>query len=61
MGDNIINLLVPTDVGSPCCGQHTVKLLPLGGDFSICRTAQSIRLGVLSTILEEELKVLDFV
>lgn len=42
------------------CGQHIVKL-PLGGDFSICRTVQSLRLGVLSTVFEEELKVLDFI
>ena len=41
-------------------GQHAVNFLHLRG-FSVCKTAQRIKLRTLSIALEEELKVLDFV
>ena len=40
---------------------HIQSAFSTGKGFGICRTAQSIWLRILSVVLEEELKVLDFV
>ena len=37
------------------------QLLPPGGGFSICETAQRTWLGILFIVIEKELKVVDFV
>ena len=60
-GVSILNLLVPTSLGSTCLWAAYSKLLPPGGGFSICKAAQRTRLRILSIALVEELKVLDFV
>ena len=36
----IINLLVPTSLGSSACGQHVVTILHLGRSLNLCRTTQ---------------------
>ena len=46
--------------GLRACGQHTATFSHLGG-FSICKTAQGTWLRIFSIVLEEELKVHDFV
>ena len=53
-GVNIINLLGSTGLWV-AWGQS----LPSDGGFSLCKTAQSIWVRILSIALEEELKVLD--
>ena len=58
---NIINLLVPSLLGSPCSGAATSSLLPRGGAFSIFKTVQRTWLRILSAALERALKVLDSV
>ena len=40
MGVDILNLLVPTGLGSTCLWAACSQLLPPGGGFSICKTAQ---------------------
>ena len=60
-GVNIINLLVSTSLGSMCLWAAYSYLIPPGGGFSICKTAQTTWLRILSIALEEEPKVLDFV
>ena len=57
----LINLLVPTGLGATCLWAACSYLLPPGGGFGICKTAQRMWLRILSVALEEELKVLDFV
>ena len=37
------------------------SILPPGGGFNICRRAKRTRLRIIFTVLEEELKVPDFV
>ena len=41
-------------------GHHVTNLVTPGGVFSIYKTAQRMWLRILSIILEEELKILDF-
>ena len=47
--------------GLRASGQHAVTFLPPAGGFSLCKTAPRTWLRTVSTALEEELKVLDFV
>ena len=59
LGVNIIKLMIPKDLGFMCFWTGYSSLLPPGGGFGICKITQRTRLGILSTALEEELKVLD--
>ena len=55
-----MNFLVPAGLAGTW-GQHTVNFFQPGGGFSICKTAPRTWLRILSLVLEEELKSLDFV
>ena len=60
LGISIINLLVLTDLESMCWWAAYSSFLPPGGGFK-GKTAPRTWLRIRSTVLEEELKVLDFV
>ena len=61
MGVRILDLLVATGLGSMRLWAAGSYRLPPGGGFSTCKRASGTQLRILSVVLEEELKVLDFV
>ena len=60
-GASISDLLAPTHLGSLGWRAAYSSFLPRGRGFSICKTAQRTWLRMLSIVLGEELKVLDFI